>query len=779
NGNGSNITISGGSVTATAGNASAGIGGGYDADGSNITITGGTVEAIGGYYIYTYEDGETYYYYYGGAGIGGGLGGDGTGITITGGSVTATGYYGAAGIGGGKYGDGGTNNAGESIIITGGTVTAVAEAGESRDYGAGIGGGHGYEYNLGYGNVEISGGNISATTGGEAEPIGHGCFEEVSSPVSINTADVTGYTVTITGGCFVTGDTEANTVYGVTPADDYKVYANADAGSDYPYIVASTTQAFLVDVGSGYDYTDGLLNFTDGGEYTVSMNTYAGFTSTTTDTIKVTADDDVTITLNGVDIAPTSEVAKSPFEIDATGDVTVKLSGANTLDAIATNSCAGLQKTSTSNTLTITCETDDETDSLTATGRNGAGIGGAAYATANNIIINGGTIMASADSSGAGIGSGREASTAVSGITIKGGNVTASNDGNGAGIGGGFKVSAVNIKITGGEVTATGGDGAAGIGGGHNGSGSDITITDGTVTATGGAYNNYIGAGIGGGYNGSGESITISGGYITATPGKSGVDAIGKGYGGSTASVSITGGCFAEDYESGKTTIYGITLEDGYKVFKNTESETGTDYPSKVLYYPHDFTVTTEVDEGYAYVGDVLTISKGGEYTVEMGTEGATTDETIKITAEDNVTVTLDGVSVESSAAPPLEIDCGDTENSVTVLLSGTNTLKSTGDSYAGVQKTSENNTLIIDSANDDDESDTLTATGGNDAAGIGGGYKGNGINITINGGKISAAGGKWGGAGIGGGEICAGSEIPISAGNITGGANTPLRSTE
>ena len=114
NGNGKNITITGGTVTATNKEGGAGIGGGVMGNGEDITITGGTVNAAGGDYA---------------AGIGGGNSGSGTNITITGGTVTAKGGVLGAGIGGGNSGSG-TN-----ITITGGTVTASGCA------GAGIGGG--------------------------------------------------------------------------------------------------------------------------------------------------------------------------------------------------------------------------------------------------------------------------------------------------------------------------------------------------------------------------------------------------------------------------------------------------------------------------------------------------------------------------------------------------------------------------------------------------------------------------------------------------------------
>ena len=87
-----NIIINGGIITARSSVNGAGIGGGYNGsysgDGSNITISGGSVTAIGG------PDG--------GAGIGGGMHGNGSDITISGGSVKAVAGTNANAIGGGN-----------------------------------------------------------------------------------------------------------------------------------------------------------------------------------------------------------------------------------------------------------------------------------------------------------------------------------------------------------------------------------------------------------------------------------------------------------------------------------------------------------------------------------------------------------------------------------------------------------------------------------------------------------------------------------------------------
>ena len=156
-GDGKNITITGGTVNATGGSSGAGIGGGRDGKGENITITGGTVNATGN------EDG---------AGIGGGSSGSGENITINDGKVTATGGSYAAGIGGGSVGawGGAEGGSGKNITINGGTVNATG-----TDGGAGIGGGengNGEDITINGGKVNASGAYGGAGIGGGVNGIG-------------------------------------------------------------------------------------------------------------------------------------------------------------------------------------------------------------------------------------------------------------------------------------------------------------------------------------------------------------------------------------------------------------------------------------------------------------------------------------------------------------------------------------------------------------------------------------------------------------------------------
>ena len=192
-GNGENITITGGTVNATGGFSAAGIGGGREGKGENITITGGTVNAtsndgagIGGGLLgsgenITINGGTVNATGTDGAGIGGGNGGVGKNITITGGTVTAAGGFGNAGIGGGNGSDG------ENITITGGSVTATG-----GEFAAGIGGSNGGSGK----NVTITGGTVN-TTGGDNGGAGIGGGAEGGGG---NNITIKGGTVTATGG---------------------------------------------------------------------------------------------------------------------------------------------------------------------------------------------------------------------------------------------------------------------------------------------------------------------------------------------------------------------------------------------------------------------------------------------------------------------------------------------------------------------------------------------------------------------------------------------------
>ena len=201
---------------------------------------------------------------------------------------------------------------------------------------------------------------------------------------------------------------------------------------------------------------------------------------------------------------------------------------------------------------------------LTATGENGAGIGGGSWENAGTITINGGSVTATGGYNQAGIGGGDQGSGGT--VTISGGNVTATGGQEAAGIGSGFEGSGGNITIHGGSITATGGGPAAGIGSGSSGSYDNITINGGNVTATGGQE----AAGIGSVANGSYGNITINGGNVTTTGGDYGAGiggADGVSYGNITindGNVTTTGGDYGAGIGGGQDSSGGnITISGG------------------------------------------------------------------------------------------------------------------------------------------------------------------------------------------------------------------------
>ena len=182
-GKGENITITGGTVNATGNEDGAGIGGGSSGSGENITINGGEVTASGGD---NWDDC--------GAGIGGGNGGVGKNITITGGTVNAAGSYFDHGMGAGIGGGG--NSSGNNITITGGTVNVTGGYGGGAGIGGGAEGGGGN-------NITIKGGTVTATGGGYRGNSGAGIGGGSSGSgenITINDGKVTA-----TGGSYAAG----------------------------------------------------------------------------------------------------------------------------------------------------------------------------------------------------------------------------------------------------------------------------------------------------------------------------------------------------------------------------------------------------------------------------------------------------------------------------------------------------------------------------------------------------------------------------------------------
>lgn len=131
-------------------------------------------------------------------------------------------------------------------------------------------------------------------------------------------------------------------------------------------------------------------------------------------------------------------------------------------------------------------------------------------------------------------------------------------------------------------------------------------------------------------------------------------------------------------------------------------------------------------------------------------------------TSKGDVDVTFDDLKIDVSGktevdgggdSPVRESNAAVTvkgDHDATIELDGDNKLKS-GSNNAGLEKNGNESSGKLTIKDDNDTKGSLTAEGGDGGAGIGGGIKSTGSNITIQGGTIEAVGGK-GAAGIGDG---------------------------
>ena len=207
--------------------------------------------------------------------------------------------------------------------------------------------------------------------------------------------------------------------------------------------------------------------------------------------------------------------------------------------------------------------------------------------------------------------------------------------------------------------------------------------------------------------------------------------------------------------------------------------------------------------------GDITVNAGSGGQTVRQGGGAAVPDSAPVITGtskENNVTINAEKDQTANVTLSGVNIDVRDKgkaavsttgEGNVSIELNGGSTLRS-GYEHAGLEKNNGGSLTFAD----EDKNGKLTAWGGQQgagigggsgkdgsnifitgggvnaigglaAAGIGGGLGGNGSNITISGGKVGATNGL-NGAGIGGGQHGSGSHITISGGevNASGGKN-------
>ena len=178
--------------------------------------------------------------------------------------------------------------------------------------------------------------------------------------------------------------------------------------------------------------------------------------------------------------------------------------------------------------------------------------------------------------------------------------------------------------------------------------------------------------------------------------------------------------------------------------------------------------------------GDITVNAESGGQTVRQGGGAAVPDSAPVITGtskENNVTINAESGQTASVTLSGVNIDVRDKgkaavsttgEGNVSIELNGESTLRSHYE-HAGLEKNNGGSLTIAD----EDKNGKLTAWGGQQGAGIGGGSGKDGSNIFITGGRVNAIGGL-AAAGIGGGLGGNGSNITISGGKVgaTNGLN-------
>ena len=189
-----------------------------------------------------------------------------------------------------------------------------------------------------------------------------------------------------------------------------------------------------------------------------------------------------------------------------------------------------------------------------------------------------------------------------------------------------------------------------------------------------------------------------------------------------------------------------------------------------------DITVKAGDAEGKNKVSQGETIDKDDTNTVITGESDKNT-VTID-TSEGNVDVTFDDLKIDVSGKTEVDgsgdspVDAGKAavtvqgDHDAAIELDGANELKS-GSHNAGLEKNGHESSGKLTIKDDNDTKGSLTAEGGEDGAGIGGGYESGAGNIEITGGTVEAAGGE-GAAGIGGGVYGPGRDIEISGGKVS-----------
>ena len=715
-GNGGTVTINGGTVTATVAgtNAGAAIGGGQSGSGGTVTINGGTVTATAN----------------SGAGIGGGMSGAGGTVTINGGVVTASSSNQGAGIGGGMLGAGGT------VTINGGTVTANGGVGA-----AGIGGG---SSGASQGSLTV-GANVTVKAGSSAEP------------TTVLEPDSNGV-ITLEGQRYFTAEAPA-----VVPGVSSITYIGRDGETPIAGLLPSTynegTGAMLAYPSiAGYTFHGWYDNAELTGdpissisaEATGPLTFYGNFTPSNYqifyyDGDKVLSllpayytieDDDVVLPDPTATYAPAgkafggwcleSDCSDTPtrtIPAGSTGNRTFYVKWIDEAEAgvkrVTFVRASGAAQTEICKILT-TDVTELSNGWHVVVGDLVYPDGGITVAGDNvNLVLEDDSslvVTGAMHKAGVNVASGN--SLTIYGQSADTGALTVFGGMYGAGIGGNENETCGAVTINGGTISATYGSNAAGIGGGKNGSGGAVTINGGAVAAYGG-----LDRGIGGGRDATEHGTLTVGEYVTVSAGNSQYSSLSEQTPDEHGSIALQNLAFYK----------AVTKRPKNISYRKADGTTGN-----ALCTALDADATMLSNDWYVVMSD-LTIKQC------LPVYGD-----VKLILCDDVTFTVTGKysSVVGSSGPGIWVP---TNATLTIYgqSADTGVLNAIGDSGAGIGGLSSgsNNdcgTVTINGG-------TITAVGGDWAAGIGGGNGGAGGTVTINGGDVTATAVSSYTAGIGG----------------------------
>ena len=245
---------------------------------------------------------------------------------------------------------------------------------------------------------------------------------------------------------------------------------------------------------------------------------------------------------------------------------------------------------------------------------------------------------------------------------------------------------------------------------------------------------------------------------------------------------------FAEEFTSGNQDV--VSEEETPEIFTNEELEAAGETDEELSVFsseevpefndaPDEAMAAAENEQAgeidlttsNKVVNGVYTISSAGDhkFICSQETGNRIVVDGTNISEQDNINIYLDNVNINTSVGPALRINLN-VEATVTIHLTGTNSLITKNNYYAGLQKDNKAR-LIIKTNNSDATAGILNARSiDGDSAGIGGGFYGSVScsNIIIDSCSVIASS-KYG-AGIGGSKQRAGSvsDIIINSSSVT-----------